>query len=90
MDESLDHLRPWMPWATTSPSISTRVELLRTFRAKFDLGEDFVYAIFDRGESRVLGGTGLHLGAARRRGRSATGSTPIMSGRALRPRQPGR
>ena len=60
--ESLDHLRPWMPWAADEPiDRSARIELLRTFRGRFDLGEEFVYAIFDRGESRVLGGTGLHL-----------------------------
>ena len=60
--ESLDHLRPWMPFAANEPiDLPARVELLRTFRGKFDLGEDFIYAIFDRGESRVLGSTGLHL-----------------------------
>jgi RimJ/RimL family protein N-acetyltransferase len=26
----------------------------------FDLGQDFVYGIFNRDESRLLGGTGLH------------------------------
>jgi RimJ/RimL family protein N-acetyltransferase len=58
---SLDHLRPWMPWAHEEPRpIEARVELLRTFRGKFDLGQDFTYGIFDARESAVLGGTGLH------------------------------
>jgi RimJ/RimL family protein N-acetyltransferase len=59
--ESLDHLRPWMPWAHAEPiSREERIGLLRGFRGAFDLGRDFVYGIFDRDEGRVLGGTGLH------------------------------
>jgi hypothetical protein len=37
-----------------------RSRCLRGFRGQFDKDEDFIYAIFDREESRVLGGTGLH------------------------------
>ena len=33
---------------------------MRTFRGNFDLGNDFVYGIFARDESQVVGGTGLH------------------------------
>jgi RimJ/RimL family protein N-acetyltransferase len=59
--ESVDHLKPWMPWAHEEPkTLEERVALLRTFRGKFDLGEDFVYGIFNIDESQVLGGTGLH------------------------------
>jgi len=58
---SLDHLRPWMPWIADEPMArEARVELLREFRGRFDLGHDFIYGI-DRGESRVLGGSGLHV-----------------------------
>jgi RimJ/RimL family protein N-acetyltransferase len=58
---SLDHLRPWMPWAHLEPSsLDERIERLRTFRGEFDLGRDFVYGIFNRDETSVLGGTGLH------------------------------
>jgi RimJ/RimL family protein N-acetyltransferase len=61
IDGSIEHLRPWLPWAANEPqSIPDKVDLLRTFRAKFDLGEDFIYGILDRDERRVLGGTGLH------------------------------
>lgn len=57
IDASLDHLRPWMPWA--------KVDLLRHFRGEFDLGRDLVYGVFCRDEREVLGGAGLHrrLGA---------------------------
>jgi RimJ/RimL family protein N-acetyltransferase len=61
IDASLEHLRPWMPWAAHEPqTLEEKVELLRGFRGKFDLGEDYVYGIFDAGETEVVGGTGLH------------------------------
>ena len=61
VDSSLDHLRPWMPWADAEPQpLSETIELLRRFRGQFDLGHDFVYGIFASDESEVVGGTGLH------------------------------
>jgi RimJ/RimL family protein N-acetyltransferase len=61
IDSSLDHLRPWMPWAKDEPqSLEEKVALLRTFRGNFDLGTNFVYGIFSSDESEVVGGTGLH------------------------------
>jgi len=64
IDSSLDHLRPWMPWAHDEPrSLDDRIELLRGFRGRFDLGEDFVYGVFSRGENEALGGSGLHTRA---------------------------
>jgi RimJ/RimL family protein N-acetyltransferase len=66
IDSSLDHLRPWMPWAREEPqSLEDKVNLLRKFRGSFDLGQDFVYGIFTSDEAEVVGGTGLHtrLGA---------------------------
>jgi RimJ/RimL family protein N-acetyltransferase len=61
VDSSLDHLRAWMPWAYGDPQpLEQKVELLRTFRGNFDLGNDFVYGIFEQDESRLVGGTGLH------------------------------
>lgn len=61
IDENLDHLRPWMPWAAYEPQdVAVKIERIREWRGKFDLGQDFVYGVFDLEESRVLGGTGLH------------------------------
>jgi RimJ/RimL family protein N-acetyltransferase len=61
VDSSLEDLRPWMPWAHDDPQpLAEKVLLLRRFRGRFDLGEDFVYGIFARDESEVIGGTGLH------------------------------
>jgi RimJ/RimL family protein N-acetyltransferase len=64
IDSSLDHLRPWMPWAHDEPrSLDERIGLLRGFRGRFDLGEDFVYGIFSGDERQALGGSGLHTRA---------------------------
>ena len=68
VDESLDELLPWMPWAAEEPQpLSAKIGLLRGFRGRFDLGQEFVYGIFAPDESAVLGGTGLHT----RRGEDA-------------------
>ena len=61
VDSSLDELRAWMPWAHDEPKpLDEKVELLRRFRASFDLGQEFVYGIFSADETEVVGGTGLH------------------------------
>jgi len=61
IDSSLDHLRPWMPWAENEPEdVSAKIDRIRRFRGRFDLGEEFVYGIFDLDETIVIGGTGLH------------------------------
>jgi RimJ/RimL family protein N-acetyltransferase len=61
VDSSLDHLRPWMPWAEHEPqTLQEKVDLLRNFRGRFDTDEDYVYGIFSRDEQEALGGTGLH------------------------------
>jgi RimJ/RimL family protein N-acetyltransferase len=61
LDASLEHLTPWIPWAADEPRpLEEKAELLRMFRGRFDLGEDFVYGIFPRDESEVIGGSGLH------------------------------
>jgi RimJ/RimL family protein N-acetyltransferase len=58
---SLEHLRPWMPWTRYEPqSVEQRVAFIRACRAAFDADENYTYGIFDRAETRLLGGTGLH------------------------------
>jgi RimJ/RimL family protein N-acetyltransferase len=60
VDASLDHLAE-MPWSREEPqTLDQKIALLRRFRGLFDLGQDFVYGIFDRDDATVLGGTGLH------------------------------
>jgi len=59
--ESLEHLRPWMPWVHNEPEpIEEKVQRLKMYRSMFELGQEFVYGIFNQENTRVLGGTGLH------------------------------
>ncbi len=58
---SIEHLKPWMPWVYAEPEpLHVKVDRLKRFRGQFDLGEDYIYGIFDKEETRLLGGTGLH------------------------------
>jgi len=58
---SIEHLRPWLPWAATEPKpVAEKANQLRKFRGQFDLDQGYVYAIFNHAESEVLGCTGLH------------------------------
>ena len=62
VDSSLEHLRPWMPWAHDAPQpLPQTAELLRRFRGQFDLDQNYVYGLLDRDERRVVGGSGFHL-----------------------------
>lgn len=59
--ENVEHLKPWMPWVHAEPeAFEVKVDRLKRFRGEFDLNEDFVYGIFNKEETRLLGGTGLH------------------------------
>ncbi len=69
IQQSLDHLSPWMVWAKREPvSLQERIDYLRKVRGNFDLGIDFGYLVFNLSEVILLGGTGLHtrLGQAAR------------------------
>ena len=59
--ESLEHLRPWMPWVYNEPELNEeKVQRLKLFRGNFDLGQNFTYGIFNPEETKLIGGTGLH------------------------------
>lgn len=58
---NIEHLKPWMPWVYSEPEpLEVKIARLKRFRGEFDLGEDYIYGIFDKEETRLLGGTGLH------------------------------
>jgi RimJ/RimL family protein N-acetyltransferase len=59
--ESYEHLQPWMSWATPEQSPEDAEALVRRFRAKYLMHEDFVLGVFSPDEKRLLGGTGFHL-----------------------------
>lgn len=62
--ESLDELKPWMPWAQSAPTVEESETVLRHQAAKFLLRSDLVYQFYlktPEGQAgRLLGGTGLH------------------------------
>ena len=61
IDNSLDHLLPWMPWAKHEPeTVEAKAERLRKFRGEFDLDIDYTFGIFSKDESLLIGSTGLH------------------------------
>lgn len=58
---SLEHLRPWVPWARQEPKELEWMEgFIRRFRGQFDLGQDAVFGIFNKTGTEQIGGTGLH------------------------------
>lgn len=60
---SLDHLRPWMPWARFEPeALDARIQRLRVRRAHFDTDQEYGYLILLPDEGEVLGSIGLHRG----------------------------
>lgn len=61
--ESLDRLRPWMPWAQTAPEPEQQEQHQRRSRAAFLLRDDLTWLMFERlgdGEGLFVGGVGLH------------------------------
>lgn len=79
---SLEHLRPWMPWADDEAATAgfQRQRLLEADPA-WDADEEYILLVVDPTEAEVLGGTGLH----RRQGPGT-----IEIGYWLRPDQTGR
>ena len=56
---SLDHLRPWMPWAKFEPlTPDERVLLIEGWTREWEDGGDVHFGVFLDGE--VVGGAGLH------------------------------
>lgn len=61
MKDGTDHLLRWLPWAEGEPRpLAEKQKLIFDFIEKFETDKDFVYAIFDKTNTRLLGGTGLH------------------------------
>ena len=62
--ETLQELKPWMPWAQTAKSLDESESYCRRMQARYLLREDLVMFMFERDvlgrEGRFLGGTGLH------------------------------
>jgi RimJ/RimL family protein N-acetyltransferase len=71
LDASVEHLRPWIPWTVAEPAPLPELEArLAGYAERFDEGREWLYGIFLRGDTNVLGGVGLYP-------RSAEGRVPI-------------
>jgi RimJ/RimL family protein N-acetyltransferase len=58
--ESLEKLKPWLPWATKAPPVDETEEFVRRGAATFILREDLPMLIFRKEDGIYLGGIGLH------------------------------
>ena len=59
INDSLDHLRPWMEWAQRPTNVQEQAMRLAMNVERAQAGGDVVYSIVDGG-GRVVGGCGLH------------------------------
>ena len=57
---SLEHLQPWMAWASQPATQETMITFLSEGVAHWDARQDFGYSILDDGSDAVIGGCGLH------------------------------
>lgn len=61
LEESVEHLLPWIPWATAeAPTSAQAASLLSGWMAQREAGENFIYAAFDRHSGQLAGGFGLY------------------------------
>lgn len=58
--ESLDHLKPWMPWAHEPQSLDAAESLCRASVVDFHARKDFVLSIYDPSGKEFIGSTGIH------------------------------
>lgn len=58
---NLEHLRPWMPWATApAAKVSTQRARLVSAEQSWEAGSDYSYVLLNQDETRLLGIFGLH------------------------------
>ena len=60
INESLEHLAPWMAWAAEPATEAGLATVFATGEALWDRRRDFGYSVVEGPEERVVGGCGLH------------------------------
>ncbi|SDD64764.1 Protein N-acetyltransferase, RimJ/RimL family [Paenibacillus sp. UNCCL117] len=58
--ETLEELRPWMPWAQSVPSLEASEEDIRRARLRFLERSDLRLLLLDKHTGRLVGCSGLH------------------------------
>ncbi|HLV97650.1 MAG TPA: GNAT family N-acetyltransferase [Ktedonobacterales bacterium] len=61
VQESRDHLRPWLPFADEHQSVEESRDFIIRSMAKWLLRENFTLSIWDSATGAFLGGTGFHI-----------------------------
>ena len=61
VEESREHLRPWMEWEAFHLTIDESREFIARSRASWILRENMNVGIWRREDGRYLGGSGLHV-----------------------------
>ncbi|MFN8388062.1 MAG: hypothetical protein U0X92_16825 [Anaerolineales bacterium] len=65
--ESVEHLKPWMPWAHNEPEpFEYKAKRAVEFRGKFDLGQDYTYAYFQPRRNALARRDGISHAARRK------------------------
>ena len=60
INESLEHLRPWMAWAQTPATAESVGTVYGEAAAAWEARTDFTYVLVETATGRVIGGSGLH------------------------------
>ena len=60
IEESIEYLRPWMPWADHVPTLTEAEENCANAVQKFKEGKDHRFHFFLKKSNIFLGGSGLH------------------------------
>jgi RimJ/RimL family protein N-acetyltransferase len=58
--ESIDELRPWMPWAQVVPSVGETETYVREAALRFRNHEDLPLLLFRTSDGLFVGGSGMH------------------------------
>lgn len=58
IQESREHIRPWLPWADFHPSVNETIEFIRRTQSQWAIRQSFGMGIFGL-DGRFLGGIGI-------------------------------
>lgn len=58
--ESLEELRPWMPWAMQAPTLAESEEYVRRSAARYAAREDLPLLLWCKASGALVGGSGMH------------------------------
>lgn len=58
--ESIDHLKPWMPWAQDLPTLDELEANIRSAHCRFLERSDLRFHLFEKDTNQFIGSSGLH------------------------------